>query len=96
MTTPPGTPWADLTKTGDTLFTNEGIDRVLVSYEGMLKAAALLYADVRDLTDPLLSPVYGDFQGFPPTNLVTGTRTCFSATPRAHIASCEQQVSRQT
>ncbi len=80
-----GTPWADLTKTGDTLFTNEGLDRVLVTYDGMLGAAARLYAGGHDLKDPLLSPVYGDFAGFPPTYLVTGTRDMFlSDTARTH------------
>ena len=80
-----GTPWADLTKTSDSLYTNEGIDRVLVTYDGALRAAALLYANGKDLTDPLLSPVYGDFSGFPPTYLVTGTRDMFlSDTARTH------------
>ncbi len=72
-----GTPWTDLTKTGDSLFTNEGIDRNLVSYHGILEGAAKLYADGRDLKTPLISPVYGDFAGFPPTYLVTGTRDLF-------------------
>lgn len=72
-----GTPWADLTKTGDTHFTNEGVDRGLVTYDGSLGAAARLYADGRDLKSPLISPVYGDFEGFPPTYLVTGTRDLF-------------------
>ena len=80
-----GTPWADLTKTGDTLFTMEGIDRVLVTYDALLEAAAMLYADGVDLTDPLLSPVYGDLVGFPATYLVTGTRDMFlSDTARVH------------
>ena len=80
-----GTPWADLTKTGDTLFTNEGIDRVLVTYDGSLGASARLYANGYDLKDPLLSPVYGDFTGFPPTILITGTRDMFlSDTSRTH------------
>ena len=80
-----GTPWADLTKTGDTLFTNEGLDRVLVTYDGLLGAAARLYADGHDLKDPLISPVYGDFAGFPPTYLITGTRDMFlSDTARTH------------
>ena len=69
-----GTAWADLTKTGDTLYTNEGLDRILVTYDGMLEAAAKLYADGHDMKDPLISPVYGDFKGFPPVILVTGTR----------------------
>jgi epsilon-lactone hydrolase len=80
-----GTPWADLTKTGDTLYTNEGLDRALVSYDGSLAAAARLYAGAAPLDDPLLSPVNGDFAGFPPTYLVTGTRDLFlSDTVRVH------------
>ena len=80
-----GTPWADLTKTSDSLFTNEGLDRILVTYDGFLGAAARLYADGHDLKDPLLSPVYGDFEGFPPTYLITGTRDMFlSDTARTH------------
>ena len=80
-----GTPWADLTKTSDSLFTNEGLDRVLVTYDGLLGGAAQLHADGHDLKDPLLSPVYGDFAGFPPTYLITGTRDMFlSDTARTH------------
>jgi len=72
-----GTPWADLTKTSDSHFTLEGIDRMLVTYDGVLEAAAKLYASGKDLRTPLISPVYGDFDGFPPTYLVTGTRDLF-------------------
>lgn len=80
-----GTPWADLTKTGDSQFTNEGIDRALVSYEGLLEGAAKLYADGHDPRSPLISPVYGDFASFPPTSLVTGTRDLFlSDVSRVH------------
>ena len=40
---------------------------------------------VNELTDPLISPVYGDFKGFPPTYLVSGTRDMFlSNTVRTH------------
>ncbi len=80
-----GTPWADLTKTSDSLYTNEGIDRVLVTYDGMIGAMAKLYAGGKDLKHPLISPLYGDFSGFPPTQLVTGTRDMFlSDTARTH------------
>ena len=34
----PGTPWSDLTETGDTYRTNEWLDNVLVSYNGWLSA----------------------------------------------------------
>ena len=73
----PYSPWADLTETGDSYETNEGVDNVLVSYDGFLGRAALLYADGHNLKDPLLSPVYGDFRGFPPTLLMAGTRDLF-------------------
>jgi epsilon-lactone hydrolase len=50
---------------------------VLVSYHGFLSRAALLYANGRDLKDPQLSPIYGDFTGFPPAILTSGTRDLF-------------------
>jgi epsilon-lactone hydrolase len=81
----PGTPWSDMTKTGDSFFANEFVDNVLVSDDGFLHAAALLYANGHDLKDPLLSPVYGDMHGFPPTILTSGTRDLFlSNTVRVH------------
>jgi acetyl esterase/lipase len=81
----PGTPWSDMTKTGDSFYANEMVDNVLVSDDGFLHAAALPYANGHDLKDPLLSPVYGDMHGFPPTILTTGTRDLFlSNTVRVH------------
>ena len=80
-----GTPWSDLSKTGDTLSTNEGIDRVLVTYDGFLSGAAKLYAGGYEIKHPGISPVYGDFTDFPPTYLVTGTRDMLlSDTVRIH------------
>lgn len=80
-----GTPWADLTDTSDTLHTNEAVDRVLLNYDGWLSAAARLYAGGHELTHRLISPVYGDFNGFPPTYLVSGTRDMLlSDTVRVH------------
>jgi len=79
------TPWTDLTRTGDSYYTNEGVDRLLVTYDGILASAARLYSGSHDPTDPLISPIYGDFTGFPPTFLVTGTRDLFlSNTVRTH------------
>lgn len=80
-----GTPWSDMTETGDSYRTNEWLDNVLVSYSGYLTPAAKLYAAGRDLKDPQLSPIYGDFAGLPPAILVTGTRDLFlSNTVRTH------------
>jgi monoterpene epsilon-lactone hydrolase len=80
-----GTPMADVTKTGDSFYTNEKVDNVLVSPSGFCHAATLIYAHGHDLHDPLLSPVYGDMHGFPPTILTTGTRDLLlSNTVRVH------------
>ena len=80
-----GTPTVDLTRTGDTLFTNAMVDNVLGTQDGFIRATALLYANGRDLRDPLLSPVYGDVHGFPPAILTSGTRDLYlSNTVRMH------------
>lgn len=81
----PGTPMSDATKTGDTFHTNEMLDNVLVSSNGFCDAGAAFYANGHDLADPLLSPVYGDLRGFPPTILTSGTRDLLlSNTVRVH------------
>ncbi|WP_420934128.1 alpha/beta hydrolase fold domain-containing protein [Alteromonas sp. A081] len=72
-----GTPWADLSNASDSLLINEGVDRILVSYQGLLNAAAVLYAGIHSLSEPSVSPLYGDFTGLPPTILVSGTRDLF-------------------
>ncbi len=80
-----GTPWADLTDTSDSLHTNEGIDRILITYDGLLRIGAELYSAGESLTNPLISPLYGDFSDFPPTILISGTRDMLlSDTARAH------------
>lgn len=81
----PGTPWSDLTETGDSDKTNEWLDNVLVRYSGYLSHAAALYAAGHDMKDPQLSPIYGDLTGLPPAILTTGTRDLFlSNTVRTH------------
>lgn len=82
-----GTPMSDVTKTGDSFYTNELVDNVLVSRDGFCDAATVVYANGHDLKDPLLSPVYGDMHGFPPAILSTGTRDLLlSNTVRSHRA----------
>jgi len=81
----PGTPMSDLTGVGDSFHTNYLVDNVLVGSNGRCDAMARLYANGHDLKDPLLSPVYGDLRGFPPTILTTGTRDLLlSNTVRVH------------
>jgi len=81
----PGTPMSDVTKVGDTFITNAKLDNVLVSPDGFCDAGTKVYANGHDLKDPLLSPVYGDMNGFPPTILTSGTRDLLlSNTVRVH------------
>jgi len=80
-----GTPMSDSTKTGDSFYTNAMLDNVLVSTEGFCDAAAAFYAKGHDLKDPLISPIYGDMSGFPPTILTSETRDLLlSNTVRVH------------
>lgn len=83
-----GTPWADLTKTGDSYVTMDGVDNILATYDRLIRTAAELYAGKADMKDPLLSPVYAEeaaLTKFPPTLLVSGTRDLFlSNTVRMH------------
>jgi epsilon-lactone hydrolase len=81
----PGTPMSDVTKVGDTFYTNAMLDNVLVSPDGFCDAGAKVYANGHDMKDPLLSPVYADMKGFPPTILTSGTRDLLlSNTVRVH------------
>jgi acetyl esterase/lipase len=81
----PGTPMSDVTKVGDTFYTNAMLDNVLVSPNGFCDDGARVYANGHDMKDPLLSPVYGDMKGFPPTILTSGTRDLLlSNTVRVH------------
>lgn len=77
-------PQVDLTESGDSFEVNQMLDVVL---PGSLMSSNLLYANGTDLMHPYLSPLFGDFKGFPATLLQTGTRDLFlSNTVRLHRA----------
>lgn len=63
-------PWTDLTASGKSHITRREIDPVLD--EAYLKRMTDHYASGRDLTDPLISPLFGDFEGFPPIYIQVG------------------------
>lgn len=67
------TPEVDLTESGDSFATVAPFDSTL----GSLRQVNLLYANGRELTDPYLSPLFGDLAGFPPTFVTAGTRDLF-------------------
>ncbi|BCY09202.1 alpha/beta hydrolase [Actinoplanes sp. L3-i22] len=88
------TPEIDLTESGDSFSTLMGLDTGLTS---RLMPANLLYAGGHELTDPYVSPLFGDFTtGFPPTLLVSGTRDLFlSNTVNMHRALRRADVDAQ-
>ncbi|MFW5490047.1 MAG: alpha/beta hydrolase [Desulfovibrio sp.] len=69
-------PWSDLSRTGDSYYANEGRDPVL-SWKGNLEFFASAYAGKANRKNPLLSPIHGTYEGFPPTLIITGTRDLF-------------------
>jgi epsilon-lactone hydrolase len=75
-------PEVDLTESGDSFETLMGVDSVLKT---RLTDTIALYAGDHPRDDPLLSPLFGDLHGFPPTLLQSGTRDLFlSNTVRMH------------
>jgi acetyl esterase/lipase len=81
------TPAVDFTQSGDSFHTNAGVDTILGGGGGAMPIDQL-YAPGQDLTNPYVSPLFGDFsKGFPPTLLATGTRDLLlSNTVRMHRA----------
>lgn len=69
-------PWSDLSRTGDSYYANEGRDPVL-NWEANLEYFASAYAGDANRNNPLLSPIHGKYDGFPPTLIITGTRDLF-------------------
>jgi len=67
-------PEVDLTESGDSFHTNRYLDVMLPL---PLMQINQLYAGGADLADPYLSPLFGKFEGLPPTFLQTGTRDLF-------------------
>lgn len=63
-------PWTDLTCSGKSHETKAQIDPVLNAE--YLDRARYAYAGQLDMTDPKISPLFGDFHGFPPTYIQVG------------------------
>ena len=63
-------PWTDLTASGRTHTTRALVDPVLDA--DYLRKMTENYTAGRELTDPLISPLFGDFEGFPPTYIQVG------------------------
>ena len=64
-------PWTDLTSSGKSHVAKASIDPVLNA--GYLQEMITNYAPGRDLTNPLISPLFGNFEGFPPVYIQVGS-----------------------
>lgn len=63
-------PWTDLTLSGKSHKTKGEVDPILT--EEYMEKAIKDYADGQDLNNPLISPKFGDFKGFPETYIQVG------------------------
>ncbi len=63
-------PWADLTSSGQSHETKKDLDPVV--NEAYLRQMVHNYAEGRDLKNPLLSPLFGEFKDFPSTYIQVG------------------------
>lgn len=63
-------PWTDLTKSGETYRTRASVDPVLS--EAYIDDAIASYTGGKGLKSPLVSPLFGTFDGFPPTYIQVG------------------------
>jgi epsilon-lactone hydrolase len=65
-------PWTDLTMSGDTLDTKDAVDPII--HKGYLDELADAYVPAAlDRKDPLISPLFADLRGFPPTLIQVGS-----------------------
>ena len=85
-------PWTDLTSSGKSFVTKAELDPVLDReyIDHMVDA----YATGEDLKNPLISPLFGDFTGFPPTYIQVGeNEILLSDSLRLHQALVDANVS---
>lgn len=65
-------PWTDLAVTGESVVTNLKKDH-LIPGDGLKEGTDYYLAGAAEPTDPLVSPLYGDLTGLPPTLLQVGS-----------------------
>ncbi|MDD2959841.1 MAG: alpha/beta hydrolase [Lachnospiraceae bacterium] len=64
-------PWTDMTASGKSYEQKADLDPVLDA--DYMERMTVNYAQERDRNDPFLSPLFGDFTGFPPTYIQVGS-----------------------
>ena len=84
-------PWTDLTSSGKSITTKAEVDPVLD--KAYLDRMILAYAKDRELTDPYISPLFGNFEGFPPVYIQVGeNEMLLSDSLRLHTALVNANV----
>lgn len=63
-------PWTDLTMSGDSMKTKKNVDPMVQPH--LVEIFAKRYCADSDPTNPLISPLFADFKGFPPTYIQVG------------------------
>lgn len=63
-------PWTDMTASGKSYQTKAAVDPVLD--KEYMDRVTVAYADGWDLNNPMISPLFGDYEGFPPTYIQVG------------------------
>ena len=64
-------PWVDLTLKNQSHITKAKVEALL--QKDVLREWALCYTDESNLTNPLVSPIFADFHGFPPLLIQVGS-----------------------
>jgi len=84
-------PWTDLTSSGESYQSKAEVDPVLdKEYMDRIVQA---YAGEEDLHNPMISPLFGDFKGFPPTYIQVGeNEILLSDSKRLHQIMVEANV----
>ncbi len=67
-------PWTDLLQTGESYRTLREEDATLDADQVLRSALDFAGGSAAKLSDPMLSPIYADFHGFPPTQIQCGTK----------------------
>lgn len=85
-------PWTDLTSSGKSFQTRAELDPVLDS--AYIDRMVSAYAEGKNLRDPYISPLFGNFEGFPPAYIQVGeNEILLSDSKRLHQAFVEANVS---
>ena len=81
-------PWADLTHSGETMRSHAELDPMLPAHR--LPGAARAYVPEDDFAHPLVSPVFADFEGFPPLLVQVGSDEVLLDDARRVVAAAQR------